>query len=268
MATPAPADVLTTAYTRAQTATALKAAVAARLLWTSRVKPEALAATTAQYVEELIPLLLKFRQESEQRAKPYYGALRRLEAPGADPFEAPEILQLDEVYLRRSLNAVGPASLFDWRDRQIALGVKVTDAMVREKIGAMSEIVAGSALRHTANGGRAVVDQTRKADPVAVGYYRSTKADPCYFCAMLASRGVVYKEDSFDQSDARFEGEGKAKVHDHCVCFNKPVYQRNVALPDANVRAGSLWSELTGKDRTGEPINPVLEFRRRWEGRY
>jgi hypothetical protein len=140
--------------------------------------------------------------------------------------------------------------------------------MVRQQIGAMTKVVEGSALRHAANGGRAALDQTRQADPVAVGYYRQTKADPCYFCAMLASRGVVYKEGSFDESDARFEGDGKAKVHDHCVCFNRPVYMKNVGLPDTNVRAASLWSELTGKDRQGEPLGPVIEFRRRWEGRY
>lgn len=267
MATPA-AETLTAAYTRAQTATALKAAVAARLLWTSRVKPASLATTTAAYVEELLPILLRFRAESEERAKPYYGALRRLDAPGAPPFELPEIAQLDEEYLRRSLNAVGPAALFDWRDRQVALGNPVTDAMVREKINAMSEIVAGSALRHTANGGRAAIDQTRKADPVALGYYRQTKDDPCYFCAMLASRGVVYKEDSFDESDARFEGDGRAKVHDHCVCFNRPVYMRNIELPDSTKKAETAWSELTGRDRKGDPIPPALEFRRRWEGRY
>jgi hypothetical protein len=64
----------------------------------------------------------------------------------------------------------------------------------------------GTASRIALEGGRVTLLDTIDADPAAVGWYRVTDAQPCAFCALLASRGVVYKRDSFDQSDPRFHG--------------------------------------------------------------
>jgi hypothetical protein len=138
----------------------------------------------------------------------------------------------------------------------------------RREPGIVQQQLRGAVIRHTLNAGRDQIAAAQQADPAAVGYYRETDGDPCHFCAMLASRGAVYKEDSFDESDPRFEGEGTAKVHDDCACHNRPIFTRDILLPEPNRKAFDTWMSLTGFDAYGEPIEPQREFRQRWEGRY
>jgi hypothetical protein len=78
---------------------------------------------------------------------------------------------------------------------------------------------AGHAARIALDGGRTTTLDTVKADPVAVGWYRVTDGDPCAFCALLASRGVVYKE--FDTVDLT-----ATQVHNDCGCFGAPAFSR------------------------------------------
>src|SRR5690606_18762536 len=63
------------------------------------------------------------------------------------------------------------------------------------------------------SGGRNTIIDTVTADPGAVGYARIASGKPCPWCAMLISRGPVYKE-----STAYFE------AHDNCSCTARPMY--------------------------------------------
>lgn len=80
------------------------------------------------------------------------------------------------------------------------------------------------ATRIVTDGGRAVVQRAVQLDHDAIGWARVLNTSPCSFCAVLASRGAVFKRDSFRISDPQFEGEGVAKVHDGCRCGMRPVY--------------------------------------------
>lgn len=62
-------------------------------------------------------------------------------------------------------------------------------------------------------GGRNLIDITVKYSGRAGGYRRVTDGKPCAFCAMLASRGPVYSEET-----AFFES------HHHCGCSAEIVY--------------------------------------------
>jgi len=88
------------------------------------------------------------------------------------------------------------------------------------------------------NGGRQMIESGIRRDRRALGYQRVTDGNPCYFCAMLASRGPVYRKDSF----------ANAKVHIGCGCTLEPVYSRDTqwlarseeyAAIYANVEPGS-----------------------------
>lgn len=108
---------------------------------------------------------------------------------------------------------------------------------------------AGSAVRLAGDGGREALIEAFTDETLAIGWSRATRANPCYFCAMLASRGPVYKGDSFDQSDARFSGGdilSEVKVHDSCGCFLVPVYDRFAPEPGNNRAFAELWSASTG----------------------
>jgi hypothetical protein len=57
---------------------------------------------------------------------------------------------------------------------------------------------SGAGIRQAMNGGRNVAGQVVYFDRKVVGYARVTDSDPCWFCALLASRGAVFKKGSFN----------------------------------------------------------------------
>lgn len=112
---------------------------------------------------------------------------------------------------------------------------------------------AGAATRHVLTGGRQSLLTLVEGDMKAIGWIRVTDGDPCSFCAMLASRGAVYKQASFSQSDPRFEGPGEFKVHDSCACTMEVVYSRQAAWPGRGDEFYRLWRDnirgkYSGKD--------------------
>lgn len=123
--------------------------------------------------------------------------------------------------------------------------------------------VRGAAVRLSALGGREVVRSV--ADGKRIGYVRVTGSDPCYFCAMLASRRAVYEEDSFEESDARFVGWGQVKVHDSCQCALIPVTRASQDQLTQMDYFEKLWQELSAKDRKDRFESPLLTFRRNYE---
>jgi len=113
---------------------------------------------------------------------------------------------------------------------------------------------AGTATKETLNGGRDKVLDSVDSDQAAVGWYRVTDGDPCYFCAMLASRGIWYKT----------EASASFHPHDHCGCQPAPAYSRDVELQPVAMEAARIYTASTkryrGKDKT-------RAFRRAWESR-
>lgn len=72
---------------------------------------------------------------------------------------------------------------------------------------------SGSVTRLVLNGGRDTIIQSTAEDRRALGWARVTDSKPCAFCALVASRGPVYKQDTVN-----FE------AHDHCSCVGEPFY--------------------------------------------
>lgn len=104
----------------------------------------------------------------------------------------------------------------------------------------------GRAVRLVADGGREVVRERISADREALGWARVVDSKPCYFCAVLASRGGVYKnEHAFDVSNAKKVGEGEFKVHDHCVCTLRPFYKADGKFDVTSLELHAQWNELT-----------------------
>lgn len=124
---------------------------------------------------------------------------------------------------------------------------------------------SGAAVRQALNGGRGVTDRVMDLDRKVKGFARVTDANPCAFCALLASRGAVFGKGSFVRSDAAREadrGKGStwalnpeaardvpdgwtnvAKVHNNCRCQLRPVYS-NEALWDAAAKHYlKLWND-------------------------
>lgn len=153
-----------------------------------------------------------------------------------DPL-APELEKIVSVFpaddVELGMRVLGPI-----RVKQ-SLPAPEADAMAQGKLNS-----TGVGVKHVMNGGRGQVQAQVDVDAAGrgvvfnagrperfknkpiLGYARFTQSvNPCYFCALLASQGAVYvSKRSFDASNAKFVGKGRAKVHDHCMCSLRPVF--------------------------------------------
>ncbi|MEX2375022.1 MAG: hypothetical protein WD942_05470 [Dehalococcoidia bacterium] len=94
--------------------------------------------------------------------------------------------------------------------------------------------ISGVVPRHVLDGGRETLLRSVHADRRALGWARATSGDPCSFCAMLASRGPVYRERT-----------GDFQSHDHCACGLEPVYRRDQEWPQRSREYQRAWREAT-----------------------
>ncbi len=271
---------LDTAHRTGQQRIAAATAALALASWREQVKASDLSGTGRSWLARVIELIISGRRRSAQLAGTYVFGVRGLQLPGAPRLEIPPIPEPNLEQIRKSLiytglagaakrlatipERIGPVeenmdSLLDGLlDRQVI-------QLQNEAMQAAGKAAAAAAVRHTTNGGRDMIQEIVKKDPVAQGFVRITSGDPCYFCAMLASRGPVYSKDSFSESDPRFQGFGEHKVHDSCQCSLRPLYSRSPSeWPEASQRFDELWRTAT-KGKSGKQA--ILAFRQAYEGR-
>jgi hypothetical protein len=90
-------------------------------------------------------------------------------------------------------------------------------------------------------------------DRAAKAWARIPEPDACFFCAMLAARGAVY----------RSERTASFKTHDHCRCHVEPVF--TAYEPSAKIRE---WQRLYQEHAANAPTGDKLRaFRQAYEGR-
>lgn len=236
------------------------------------------APSVDQWMDRATVLTEAVRTRSAREARDHYDAIRSLTTPGAPRVVHPDPPPVDIAALRTSLFVTGPVrarkAFADQPKAPDALDPESADAKrleiirtgsarkIMEQAGSSAGAAAG---RHGINGGREQMEATRHADVRAVGYVRVTGPRPCYFCAALASRGAVYDEDSFDESDARFIGPGTVKVHDSCSCGFRPVYsRRNEEMPEASQVFSRQWYDLS-QDLGRSPS--LSDWRKVYDGR-
>lgn len=191
---------------------------------------------------------------------------------------------------RIPIRTVGPRTtgrktglVINWRDRDApveatlrttgphTIKYRIGRGQSPEQAGRAALVEAsGAARRIVGDGGRDTLLTVVRHDRLALGWVRVTDGDPCAFCAMLASRGPVYKTGSFAESDPRFVGPGPVKVHDHCGCTVAPVFSREDALPGRSREFQRLWNDhIQGKydfeSRPGRQSDAERAWRRVYE---
>lgn len=258
------AEALMAAFKAEQNRTAAKVAAAAALYYRQRVEVED-SASVQRWLEFIVPRLIDTSDSGARKAKTFFDTLRRIEVPGAPAYAAVAALGVVDTGVAKSLMAVGPGDYLN-KMRKIE-GLDLSPAAARaarlEAKQVTEKKIAQAVVRHTQAGGRQTLHDNSARDEVALGWVRVTRADPCFFCAALASRGLRYRsysEGSFDMSDARFTGDGDAKVHDKCGCSLKPVYATNDPLVDKTEVFADMWARwgAGGGDA-------MLRFRRGYE---
>jgi hypothetical protein len=154
--------------------------------------------------EEAALLLVQARaRTSTGLASTYYRGLR--EVIGVTGKATPKLItpRVDDVVA--GLRIVGPINA----GKQLALG-RMASVVAQNTLVNLS----GETTRHVLNAGRKTVEASVMADRQAIGWRRVTSGSACEFCAMLASRGTVYKSETIDFS-----------AHRHCACFPEPSFK-------------------------------------------
>jgi hypothetical protein len=287
MATEIEYRALDAAYRAGTAQMALVIAQAMMAEWVT-VDVNNLAGTSQSWLDRAIAAVVAGHRASAGLANLYTERIRGLSLPG-EPWRPPATVTPNLEQIRKSLIYTGLASTAReiWRLEATARGDIDLDGFIdieeareiarQDQLEAQQQMEArkrqlmqnaitratGAAVRHVIEGGRDQIDENIARDPRALGYYRTTKPGCCSFCAMLASRGPVYKKDSFDQSNARFEGPGNHKVHDHCGCGQRPIYSTEDPLPDQTAEFSDLWAQ-TSKGARGNR-DALNRFRREYE---
>lgn len=245
-------QVATYALEAAVAAKAVQMAIRAALmrdvikLWPALDKAR-LSETFPGWLRAMSLLITNYRGQSSFAAGRFYRQARA-EALGS-PAPA-SLIKLagdpDPQWLARALGFAGPGMLSkDTAQPNTALATTL-----------------GTASRITLDGARSTVAETVKKDRAAVGWWFKTDGDPCHWCAMIASRGIVYKEHSLDRSNAKFIGDGTAKVHNKCGCGLAPAFSRSQPLDEINHIAEDVYVESTKHVHYTEA---VATFREGWD---
>ena len=225
-----------------------------------------LAGRTDDWLRVALAIMQASRTQSATQAAAFTAAYRLVELGTLEGFVAPApAVELNPEAATTSLMVLGPQRIRKEKARMLGVDSRElteadleTTVLPKSLTDQLAVAPARAAMRHVQNGARDTFDQVTMADLGVQGWARVTSATPCWFCAMLASRGPVYDDDSFSESDPRFDGPGQYKVHDGCGCALVPLYRR----------AGEEWPGRAKEfDALWRQTGSALKFRQAFEGR-
>lgn len=235
MAATAAGARLTEAYRLSQSTLAAKTVTDSFTAWAA-LDPTDLDGTIVGWLQLMQTIVAQHRAASAALAGDYLTAYRAVELGTVKGFTVVAGAPLDPAALATSLTVTGPVRI----KTAMGAGRLLADAIDTAKADA-----AAAASRHALDGGRATAMATVAGDKRCLGWARATSGDPCAFCAMLASRGPVYKaEDS-----AGFE------AHDRCNCQAEPVYSAAADWPAGAQDYRSLWNDVAKGLPPDEALN-------------
>lgn len=190
--------------------------------------PADLDATTERWLLTAARLTQAQRSLSAQLAANYLTTFRRLELGRPGTLDLVVAERLDAQQALTSLTVTGPVRV----KLATARGASLAEASDLGMAGA-----ARAGMRLALDGGRSTLVESIRADPQAHGFARVASGDPCAFCAMLASRGPAYSEESVG-----FE------AHDGCSCTAEPVYDADAEWPAGSRQYQELWQQAKAAD--------------------
>jgi hypothetical protein len=178
-----------------------------------------------------------------------YAAEAQVPPPASDP---PDVPSPDTVTELAKFGAVLGHAYVAARRRSADPGV------IRRIVG----VVTGSAASKAVMGDARRWNYVRfTRDPNIVAYRRVPDADPCYFCALLASRGFVYRSRTSAGDTEVIQG-----WHDACACTSQPLYRGQVVpeLDPVTELAENLYRSSTAGEHG---VGKRRAFRAAWEAR-
>lgn len=248
MALTAEGRALTEANRVEQLQIAARASLVANALW-PRLDPADLDGSTPVWLAANLAAAKSFYEQSAATSAAYVERYRLAEiGANAEPVVFPDF---DTALNSQALMLAGPVR------------VKLLAGSGRTGTAAHSEAkrkFQGIMRRQVMSGGRQLIDETTGADSQAIGWRRVSDGNPCAFCAMLCSRGPVYR--SADRAGDPVAGSG-LRYHGHCGCTAEIVYgdwkpnkQEQGFIDDYNKAAQE--ANVAGLARTQDSVLPRL----------
>lgn len=236
-------------FRRVQALLAAQMAQQVLRVWRELMNPAKVDASWPAVRSALMPIVQQARAQSSVLAQAAYREARAEAGVGADGFEPSGPLPLAIKRLESALDVTGPVEF----KKAIAAGKSPQQAM-----DAAAVRMVGSTQYLALEGGRSVMKESIDADERATGWARVTDSDPCAWCAMLASRGPVYKS-AKTAGDPR---QGGNRYHDHCSCQAWPAFTNDE--PFIGI-AEKLYDDWLAATRGRGGTHAVNAFRRWWE---
>lgn len=190
-----------------------------------------LAGTLPKFKLTVAGLVRKYGQSSAVLAARFYQQERA--AAGVPGRHNPALA--DPAGLEQVQKSVGWATKGLWavpkapQDAVAALPAPVS-VDVPTLVSNAQTLVKGVTQKMVVDTGRNTLIAAIEADRKARGWAREARPDGCYFCAMLSTRGVVYKT----EQTAGFE------PHNNCHCIPVPLFADHYE-PPAHVRQ---WEQI------------------------
>lgn len=246
------------------------------------VDPADIDLSTARFVKEAAPVVMAARRVSWSESIDYLEAFKRAElkevlrvgdylgdadtlAGTPNKIPIPDIAEivadLERRRVAKEIAWAAAEALLDPPEKVVtdlassAAGVMKAEIKRGKSVAEARETAAGAVAAKTVkivlSGGReATANEVRSGGSGCVGYARVVDDDPCPFCAMLASRGGVYRSDAFAGSNDIFAGDGAFKVHDGCGCTMEPIYGHPLKnLPPGSAELAEEWAEIAAGQR-------------------
>jgi len=236
-------------YRRIQALMAARVAQQVLQVWRELINPSKIDQSWPAVRAALIPIVQQARAQSAALARASYMEARRAAGVPDEDFDPSGPLQLAIDRLEASLDVTGPVEF----KKAIAAGKTPQQAL-----DAAAVRMVGSTQYLALEGGRSVMKKSIEVDERATGWSRVTDSDPCAWCAMLASRGPVYKS-AKTAGDPR---QGGDSYHDHCACQAWPAF----TLDEPFVGIGEkLYDDWLRETRGHGGKQAVNAFRRWWE---
>jgi len=202
-------------------------------LW-GAVDPTNLGATIDPFTRAGLMVVRAGNRASATASARYYVAFRHVEGVRGTVAVAPASPPPDHV-VAAAIRGGGLAGILNARRSGATVQAAHDNGFVKAS-GAATQLVAA--------GGRETLLDAIGGDREAQGYQRVTDGDPCAFCAMVASQGIV----AYDEDSAGFE------AHNHCGCTAEPAFEGSKVRAD-NERFRQSWDEVTQGLSGGEALN-------------
>jgi hypothetical protein len=220
------------------------------------INPDRLQVTLPTWIEAVAALVARYSEASATLGADFYDGER--EAAGVPGTFTVQLA--DPPPGEQTSNSLRWATKDLWPRGEGVATVAQLEPLDARLEAAMSK-ADGAVGRLVLNAGRETVQDAVRRDGEAIAYARAAALGCCSFCALMSSRGAVYKDRGTVGEDAndQFIGDDSViKYHNYCRCQPIPVFRGQSFELSPKARE---WDRIYREYAQGHPGDQLRRFR-------